>query len=242
MAQIQLVPQASPYGPFESHMTPRRNKRTAVLVDRHPLWLEAAEQLVVQSGLSVLAKSTSSLAALELLDRLRPDVLITDIEMEDGELDGITLLRCARARLPELRVAVVSGQEDAHHIDAALSAGAHAYITKTATPQEIRAAISHTASPVADSAMFQPLAVIATTRRASAASALRGRELQIAELIADGKTTADVARILWMTDEAVASHLENIRDTLDGAGAAGPLSRVSVGDGWAGDPALQPAM
>jgi DNA-binding NarL/FixJ family response regulator len=220
-------------------MTPRRNKRTALLVDRHPLWLDAAEQLVLQSGLSVVAKSTSALAALKLLDRLRPDVLITDIEMEDGELDGLRLLRCARARLPELRVAVLSGQQDAHQVDAALSAGAHAYITKTATPQEIRAAISHTAGPVADSALFQPLAVITATRRASAVSALRGREQQIAELIADGKTAADVARILWMTEDAVASHLQDIRDTLHSAGAP---SRASVRDGWAGNPALQRAM
>jgi DNA-binding NarL/FixJ family response regulator len=100
--------------------------RTAVLVDQHPLWLDTVAQVVGRVNVEVVAKATSSSAALALVEELNPDLLITGIKMSDGEIDGLTLLRKARERDPGLRAIVLSMYDDSQHIEAAFAAGAAA--------------------------------------------------------------------------------------------------------------------
>jgi DNA-binding NarL/FixJ family response regulator len=159
------------------------------------------------------------------------------MEMPEHEPDGIVLVRRARARLPELRVIVLSRYEDMEHIDAALSAGAHAYIAKTAAPRQIRAAIRQAAR----SLMSDPLVVLSTTQEASVASPLTPKELTIVELMTNGSPVAEMARILWVTQDAVASRVEAIRHKLEVAGADGQR-RASVPDGRTADPAFLAAL
>ncbi len=75
------------------------DRRTAVLVDQHPLWLDTVAQVVGRMNVEVVAKATSSASALALVEELRPDLLITGIKMGETEMDGITLIRQARERV-----------------------------------------------------------------------------------------------------------------------------------------------
>src|SRR5262245_51357793 len=103
-------------------MRPSLERRTAILVDQHPLWMDTVAQVVRRAGVEALAKVTSSAVAQERVDELRPDVLITEIKMAEGEPDGIALLRLARERLPGLKTIVLSMYDDAQRIDAAFAA------------------------------------------------------------------------------------------------------------------------
>jgi DNA-binding NarL/FixJ family response regulator len=192
--------------------------RTAVLVDRHPLWLDTIEAVVARAGVSVAAKVTSSAGALALLDRLSPDLLVTGIQMPDGEMDGIELVRAARNRLPKLRAVVLSASADQADVDAAFRAGARAYVIKTAHADDITAAVRqafdhsiYLAGSPAAVPEPAPAAVVPLEKR----SDLTRRELEILQLVAEGHSNAELARMLWVTEQTVKFHLSNVYRKLE---------------------------
>jgi DNA-binding NarL/FixJ family response regulator len=184
-------------------------QRTAVIVDQHPLWLESVEQVVRRAGVNVAGKATSAARGLELVERLQPAILTTGIKMTANEMDGITLVREARERVPALKAIVVSMYDDTQHIEAALAAGAIAYVLKTAHPDDLTSAIRQA---------FEHSMYLAGVRAPQPASsppvddspALTRRELQILQLVAEGYSNAQLARMLWVTEQTVKFHLSNI--------------------------------
>ena len=190
-------------------MSTSLDSRTALLVDQHPLWLDTVAQVVARVNVDVMAKSTSSNSALALVEEHRPDLLITGIKMNDGELDGISFIRQARERHPALRVIVLSMYEDSQHIDAAFGAGAAAYVLKTAHPDDLTSAIRQA---------FDHSIYLAGARPPAAPPApelddspgLTRRELEILQLVAEGHSNAELARMLWVTEQTVKFHLSNI--------------------------------
>lgn len=191
-------------------------KRSAVLVDQHPLWLEVLEQLVQTLGLEVAAKFTASSAAAASMEDLRPDLLVTCIEMPAGEPDGIALVRDACQRLPELRAIVLSADDDAGLVDAAFAAGAQAYVLKTAQPDDLSSAIRQAflhSVYFADSRV--PPGAPEPRPDTHDAPGLTRRELEILQLVAEGHSNAELARMLWVTEQTVKFHLSNIYRKLD---------------------------
>ena len=186
--------------------------RTAIVLDQHPLWAEAVESVLRRVGVDVLAKPTSGAEALSLVQRLRPNLLVTDIGAADGESAGLACLREARQHIPELRGIVVSLSQDTQQIDAALQTGAAAYVLKSAHPDDlasaIRQAFAHSvyfASP-AGQLNGQPRQTSVSADRAD----LTKREREILQLVAEGYSNAQLARMLWVTEQTVKFHLSNV--------------------------------
>jgi DNA-binding NarL/FixJ family response regulator len=186
------------------------DRRTAVLVDQHPLWLDTVAQVVARVNVEVVGKATSSSSALALLEELRPDLLITGIKMADGEMDGLALLRRAREIDSELRAIVLSMYDDSAHIDAALAAGAAAYVLKTAHPDDLTSAIRQAFEHSIYLAGARPAAAPAVSPPIDDSPGLTRRELEILQLVAEGHSNAELARMLWVTEQTVKFHLSNI--------------------------------
>jgi two-component system response regulator DevR len=191
------------------------DRRTAVLVDQHPLWLDTVAQVVGRVNVEVVARATSSTEALGVLNELSPDLLITGVKMGDGEVDGITLLRQARERNPGLRVIVLSMYEDSAHIDAAFAAGAAAYVLKTAHPDDLTSAIRQAFDHSIYLAGARPVAAPAASPPIEDSPGLTRREMEILQLVAEGHSNAELARMLWVTEQTVKFHLSNIYRKLD---------------------------
>jgi DNA-binding NarL/FixJ family response regulator len=190
-------------------MSPSLDKRTAILVDQHPLWMDTVEQVVRRAGVDVVAKITSSTVAYERIEELEPDLLVTGIKMAAGEVDGLTLLRMARERLPGLKAIVLSMYDDAQHIDAAFAAGAGAYVLKTAHPDDLTSAVRQAFQHSIYLAGHRPAATVSAPP-ADDSSGLTRRELEILQLVAEGHSNAQLARMLWVTEQTVKFHLSNI--------------------------------
>jgi DNA-binding NarL/FixJ family response regulator len=186
------------------------DSRTAVLVDQHPLWLDTVAQVVGRISVNVVGKTTSSTQALEALDEQRPDLLITGIKMNDGDPDGITLIRQARERYPEMRAIVLSMYEDAQHIEAAFAAGAVAYVLKTAHPDDLTSAIRQAFDHSIYLAGVRSTPLAVSTPVEDDSPGLTRRELEILRLVAEGHSNAELARMLWVTEQTVKFHLSNI--------------------------------
>jgi DNA-binding NarL/FixJ family response regulator len=188
-----------------------REPRSAMLVDAHPLWLEALAPLVERAGMRVAAQLSSTTLALDQMAELKPDLLVTGIDMSAGEIDGLTLVSRARELHPPLKVVVLSGHDDQQHVDAAFAAGANAYVVKSAQPVDLisafRQAFTHSVYLAGPRALTPP----APPRRSNGAAAgLTPRELEILCLVAEGHSNARLAETLWVTEQTVKFHLTNI--------------------------------
>jgi len=181
-------------------------RRTAVLLDRQPLWLEAVEQVLGRIEVDVVGKATAPKPALELIQEHRPDIFVTGVGMEEGEMDGIACIRRARELAPELRAVVLSSNAGTESIDKALDAGAGAYVIKSAHPDDLASAIRQA---------FQHSIYLAGSRPEPRATdsetpGLTRREREILKLVAEGHSNARVAKMLWVTEQTVKFHLSNV--------------------------------
>ena len=169
-------------------------------------------------GVDVVGSATSPERALEVVARERPDLLVAEIAVSGGALSGLELVRETQKRVESLRVLALSAAADPAQIDAALDGGVLAYVVKTAEPEDLASAVRQS---------FEHSVFFAGGRRGSAnngntASAVEStdetdetdiltkRELEILRLVAEGHTNAQMARMLWVTEQTVKFHLSNI--------------------------------
>jgi DNA-binding NarL/FixJ family response regulator len=190
--------------------------QTAVILDEHPLWLEAVERILHGIGIRVSGKATSPGEALTLVEETRPDLLVADLAQSNGAADGATFLAKARQLVPHLRTIVLSAHNDPSQIDGALEAGAAVYVAKTTHPDDLASAVRQSfnhsvylAGPRERKTAVSPVALNETKTR------LTRREREILELVAEGHSNAQLARMLWVTEQTVKFHLSNIYRKLD---------------------------
>ncbi len=184
--------------------------RTAVLLDEHPLWLEGVEQVLARIGIEVKGKATSPEHALAMIEEHAPSLLVTGIEMENGQMDGLECLALAKQRAPELKVIVLSAYSDPQYVDAALAAGAEAYVLKTAHADDLASAIRQAFDHSIYFARGHNGKSRSSRETIEEAWGLTRRELEILTLVAEGHSNAQLARMLWVTEQTVKFHLSNI--------------------------------
>jgi two-component system response regulator DevR len=194
----------------------------AVLLDPHPIWLDAVEIVLKRVGVEIVGKTTSGNEAIKLVEELRPRLLTLEIDPQPGEPEGFSVLRQARSSVDNLRAIVLSRNHETRYIDAALAAGASAYIVKTAHPDDVASAVRQ----AFDHAVFLPGVAEQAPVEAPAphggelrAGELPGgltrRELEILKLAAEGHSNAALAQMLWVTEQTVKFHLSNVYRKLD---------------------------
>jgi DNA-binding NarL/FixJ family response regulator len=186
----------------------------AVVFDPHPLWLEALEGVLARVGAKVVAKTTSAREALAAIEEHRPQLLTLELDSQPGEPTGLDVLWRAKELVPSLRAIVLSAHHDTDHIDRALAAGASAYVVKTAHPDDVasavRQAFDHSVY-LAGTPSPPPRRSLATERPGG----LTRRELEILRLVAEGHSNAQLARMLWVTEQTVKFHLSNVYRKLE---------------------------
>jgi DNA-binding NarL/FixJ family response regulator len=192
-------------------------EQVGVICDSHPMWLDAVEQVLRRITVRVVGKTTSTSEALSMVEELRPDLLITELDGSDTELSGLALLERARAAVPSVRPIVLSMHQDSQIIDAALVAGASAYVVKTAHPEDLASAVRQAFSHSVYLAGRRNLAPaqVEVSARVEEEPGLTRRELEILRLVAEGHSNAQLARMLWVTEQTVKFHLSNIYRKLD---------------------------
>ncbi len=181
----------------------------AVLLDQQPLWLEALEHLMAPIGVEATAKTTSVHEALGLVERLRPEVFAIGIEAANGLLDWSSCVRQALERVPGLKVVVLSMVDDPRLVEEAYAAGALAFVLKTARPEDIASAIRQ----IFESSVYLfnfPEAAGYPAGSESPAKKLTEREIEIIRLVAQGRSNAQVAEMLWLSEPTVKVHLSRI--------------------------------
>jgi len=186
--------------------------RSAVIVDRYPLWLEALGRLLAQSGIEVLGTARRTEDGLALVEEHRPDLLVLGIGENDEDEDWYDAVRELHVRLPSLRTVVVSAKTDEQTIESAFAAGVAAYCVKSAAPEDMAVAIRQPFEQTIHLARSRtlPLAGASVPSGANGRPELTRREVEILMLVAEGYSNSQLARMLWVTEQTVKFHLSNI--------------------------------
>jgi DNA-binding NarL/FixJ family response regulator len=167
-----------------------------LVVDDHPLVREGLRRLLAHAGFSVIAEAASGEEALRKALELQPELVLWDLLMPEGGLAGLRQLREA---LPNVKILVLTALDAPGSGEEILRAGAQGLVAKTASPEELLAAIK----TVLRGEVFLP-------REAT----LTDREQAIFSLLAQGLRLAQIAETLGISTKTVESHLENLKEKL----------------------------
>jgi len=207
--------------------------RTSVLIaDDHPLILTGIRRTLERGDdIEVIGEACSGPQVLSMIERRRPDVVLLDLHMPG--VCGIDCIAQIRRDWPNVKPIVLSAADDRTSIDAALNAGAVAYIVKSVQPTDLLSVIRQVASGV----VFH-----APSRLAQAAEpsdpeepSLTERERTILAAVASGMTTAAISAELWVTEHTIKFHLTNIYRKI-GVSNRAEAVRYALEHGLASDP------
>jgi len=197
------------------------------------------DSLLTGVGVDVVGRATTSDEAIDLAREQRPDVLIAGIDAADAE-DLRTLERVKRAA-PDTKVVIVADETDPEQIEAAFAMGAEVYCVKTAEKEDLASAIRQAfRRSIYMATLGRPASSVASSvDRITAAQTLTRRELEILQLVAEGHSNSQLARMLWVTEQTVKFHLSNIYRKLDVANRT-EASRWAQIHGLLADRRLEP--
>ena len=205
---------------------------TVLIADDHQLLRQALRRAMEDAGLIVLGEAGDGAEAVQLVDQLRPELVIMDVTMP--VLGGIEATRRLHAAHPDLPIVVLTMHDEESLREEALRAGASAFLTKDSSMQEVVATAIATAAGEALSAELASsiLSELASTAPvvATEPSPLTRREEEILQQIADGYSTSEVAARLFISGKTVKNHLASIYDKLDARDRTqAVLSAVRIG-------------
>lgn len=188
---------------------------TIVLADDHKVVRQALRMLLQsEPGFEVVGEASNGREALEMVERLQPNVLVADLMMP--LLGGMDVTREVRKRFPDVRVVILSMHADESYVIEAMRLGASAYVLKESTSDELVRAIHeamqggrYLSSPLSERAID---AYLERTEQSAAEmpDALTAREREILYLAALGKTNAEIARELVISPRTVETHRSNL--------------------------------
>jgi DNA-binding NarL/FixJ family response regulator len=170
--------------------------------------------------IEVVGEAQSGPELLSVVERRRPGVVLMDLRMPG--VTGVDCIEHLRRDRPELRIVVLSACDERPVIDAALRAGATAYILKSAHTVDIASVLRQTVSGAVFHAPSNAPSGVDRSDQPELPD-LTDRERSILAAVATGMTTAAVSRNLWVSEHTVKFHLTNIYRKLGVANRAGAV-------------------
>ena len=213
------------------------NRVTVLLADDHTIVREGIRKLLeLDSDLGVIGEAKDGREAVALANKLRPDVVLMDIAMP--RLNGLEATRQILKELPDAKVLILSAHNDDAYIENATKCGAVGFLLKQTSAQDLCRAIrevqrgktffgSFFAQRV-DRFRLPPTGRAGQIKRKIAQ--LTPRELEVLQLVAEGKTNKETAAELAISIKTVEKHREHLSTKLDIHDIAG-LTRYAIAAG-----------
>jgi len=187
-----------------------RNKISVLLVDDHSLVRRGFRRILEdEPDIVVAGEASDGPEAIRLAQDLRPRVIVMDCAMPG--MSGLQATRQILAKYPQTLVLMLSMHPEETLVRQALEAGARGYVLKNAVDLELGGAIRRVVAgeTVLDSQLERPAAL-----KGEPNAALTQRELEILQMIVDGKSNKEIAAALDLSANTVAVHRANMMDAL----------------------------
>jgi DNA-binding NarL/FixJ family response regulator len=184
------------------------SRPSLVLADDHLLVLEGLEALLRQHY-EIVARVTDGRALIEVVARLRPDVVVSDIAMP--EIDGLTATARIRTLSPSTKIVLVTMSDDPAMVNTARRAGASGYVLKTHASTRLVATIDAALAglPLQDSGTE-----VVPPRGEHGPPGLTERQLEVLRLLGQGLTMKEIGAALHISKRTVAFHKYRIMELL----------------------------
>jgi len=186
------------------------NKISVLLVDDHSLVRRGFRRMLEdEADLTVVGEAGDGAEAVRLAQELKPDVIVMDCAMPG--MSGLIATRQILATSPTQAILMLSMHSEETLVRQALDAGAKGYVLKNAVDLELPSAIRKVA---AGEVVLDPQVSRPTVLKGERNGGLTNRELEILQLIVDGKSNKEIADQLGLSANTVAVHRANIMDAL----------------------------
>lgn len=206
-----------------------------LLADDHKLLIDGLRSVLDQQrDMEVVGVAKDGIEAAELAAKLKPEVILLDVSMP--RMNGIDAARNILRDLPDIRIIMISMHADRKFIQESLRVGARGYILKESAAQEVIQAVG----AVCKGELFFSRSVRDQVLRdyvdwiregdAASQSPLSGREREVLQILAEGKSTKDVAALLNVSVKTIETHRKQIMDKL-GLHSIAELTKYAIREG-----------
>ena len=189
-----------------------------LITDDHKLLREGLRCLLENRGFEVTGEAEDGRSAIRLAKQLEPDAVIIDISLPG--LNGIEATRQIHQNSPQVKIVVLSMRADSRAVLAALAAGASAYLLKEAAFEEVvialRVALKGQTylSPAIAHVVVQSSVQYWSANPGSVRDGISGREREILQLVAEGRSSKEMAASLFVSVKTIETHRKQIMNKL----------------------------
>ncbi len=188
-------------------------------MEDHPIVRDGyALILGAEADIEVCGFASTEVEAVAGIGSESPQLVIVDLILEDGS-SGIELIRQVHQLYPRVRMLVISGSDETLFAGRAIDAGASGYLSKRSASGQLIGAIRRVVndeivlSPEIASHLLRSRSN-GSERPGNPAHRLTNRELQVFQMLGEGRTTAQIAELLFLSPRTVERHRENIKNKL----------------------------
>jgi DNA-binding NarL/FixJ family response regulator len=185
-----------------------------VLVDDHPVYRQGLAKLLTECGVDVVAQAGNGPDAMKIVEQAAPDVVVMDLNMPG--MSGVEVTRRLTERNPASRVLVVSVSAQEDDVTEAILSGASGYVLKDSPVEEVVAGIQAAAagesliSPRIASMLLRRIRTEPAESEAPPTTTLSERELEVLQLVAEGKGNQEIGEALFIGQSTVRNHISSI--------------------------------
>lgn len=193
---------------------------SVLVVDDAPLFKAGLSAALENAGFDVVGQAEDAMAAVMLAKELQPDLVVLDVLMPG--MSGVEVVDKIIAGSRRSKVVLLTSSESEEDLLAAIKAGARGYIVKdTPFPELVESMRLVTkggavVSPMMGGKLFDTVAQLLRHREVVAGRkpSLTGREVEVIQLIAEGRTSREIGAKLYISENTVKNHVRNILDKL----------------------------
>jgi two-component system nitrate/nitrite response regulator NarL len=221
------------HGKIETMATSAKRKIKVLIVDDHPVVRKGLQScLARQDRLRVVGEAADGEEALIRSRELTPDVVLMDISMP--KMNGLAVTEVLRKESPATKILILSVHNNKEYIFRIIQAGAHGYVSKEASPDELLDAIecvfegeTFFTPDIAQAALNQ---IVNNGGKEGPFASLTGREREVLILIAEGQSNKEIANHLGIGVRTIETHRERIMRRLNIHSVAG-LTKYAIANG-----------
>ncbi|GBD29498.1 Transcriptional regulatory protein LiaR [bacterium HR32] len=186
-----------------------------LLADDHVLFRDALRSLLEARGIEVVGEASDGQEAVERTWQVRPDVILMDITMP--RMDGLEATRIIKARMPDVKVVILTVSDEDRVLFEAIKSGAQGYLLKNLRADEffeLLSGVERGEAPITRRLAGRILEEFARDRggpaRSGAQESLTDREWDVLRCVSQGASNREIAALLRISENTVKYHLKNI--------------------------------